>query len=139
MKFSSLVLASALTTALAAPAMAQSVHRYVFFFRYSDSSVKAMTENPQDRVAQIVKLYESFGGKMENTYWFPTGGEWDGMVIGQVPDDVTAEAISLYARATGSLANGQTSSALTAEEFKAAMEKAKNVKSAYTPPTATKQ
>jgi len=28
---------------------------------------------------------------------------------------------------------------MTAEEFKAAMERAKNVKSAYTPPTATKQ
>ena len=28
---------------------------------------------------------------------------------------------------------------MTAEEFKSAMEKAKNVKSGYTPPTATKQ
>jgi hypothetical protein len=28
---------------------------------------------------------------------------------------------------------------MTGEEFKAAMEKAKNVKSSYTPPTATKQ
>jgi len=139
MKLRSLILASALTAALAAPAMAQSIHRYVIFYRYSDASVKAMTENPQDRSAQIMKLYESFGGKVESIYWFPTGGEWDGMVIGQLPDDVTAEAVSLYVRANGSLASGQTTAALTAEEFKAAMEKAKSVKSAYTPPSATKQ
>jgi hypothetical protein len=53
---------------LASPAMAQSgtMHRYVEFFNYSDSAVKAMTENPQDRSAQAAKLFESFGGKMEN-------------------------------------------------------------------------
>jgi uncharacterized protein with GYD domain len=61
------------------------------------------------------------------------------MVIGQFPDDVSAEAISLTVRSTGSLANSQTVAAMTAEEFKAAMEKAKNMKSNYTPPTATKQ
>ena len=48
--------------------MAQSgtMHRYVEFFKYSNSAVKAMTENPQDRSAQAAKLFKSFGGKMEN-------------------------------------------------------------------------
>jgi uncharacterized protein with GYD domain len=119
--------------------MAQSttMHRYVFFFKYSDAAVNEMTENPQDRTATLAKLYESAGGKMESVYWFPTGGQYDGMVIGQSPDDVSAEAIILTVRSTGSLANSQTVAAMTAEEFKAAMEKAKNMKSNYTPPTAT--
>ena len=60
---------------LASPAMAQSgtMQRYAEFFKYSNSAVKAMTENPQDRSAQAAKLFKSFGGKMENAYWFPTG------------------------------------------------------------------
>jgi uncharacterized protein with GYD domain len=141
MRLHSLMIASALAMGLAVPAMAQSstMHRYVQFFKYSDAAVKEMTENPQDRAATLAKLYESAGGKMESIYWFPTGGQYDGMVIGQFPDDVSAEAISLTVRSTGSLANSQTVAAMTAEEFKAAMEKAKNMKSNYTPPTATKQ
>ena len=141
MRLHSLMIASALAMGLAVPAMAQSstTHRYVQFFKYSDAAVKEMTENPQDRAATLAKLYESAGGKMESIYCVPTGGKYDGMVIGQFPDDVSAEAISLTVRSTGSLANSQTVAAMTAEEFKAAMEKAKSIKSNYTPPTATKQ
>ena len=141
MKLHSFIIASALAMGFAAPAMAQSstMHRYIGFFKYSDAAVKAMTENPQDRSAQAAKLYESFGGKMESAYWLPTGGEYDGFIIGQLPDDVSSEALGLLARATGNFTKNAAYPLMTAEEFKAAMEKAKGVKSSYTPPTATKQ
>jgi uncharacterized protein with GYD domain len=98
-----------------------------------------MTENPQDRSAQIAKLAESFGGKLEVAYWFPSGSEYDGMAITTFPDDVSEEAQGLFVRATGNIAKTQSIPLMTAEEFKAAMEKAKNVKSSYTPTKATKQ
>jgi len=41
--------------------------------------------------------------------------------------------------AAGNFAKTQSIPLMTADEFKAAMEKAKNVKSSYTAPTATKQ
>ncbi len=66
------LLVSALAIGLSVPAMAQqSMHRYIAFFKYSDTAVKAMTENPQDRSAQIAKLAESFGGKLEAAYGSP--------------------------------------------------------------------
>jgi uncharacterized protein with GYD domain len=106
MKIHSLIVVSALAMGLTGPAIAQqSMHRYAVYFKYSDPAVKAMTENPQDRAAAAAKLYESFGGKMESAYWFPTGGEFDGMIIVQVPDDVTMEAVALMARATGNFPN----------------------------------
>jgi len=52
---------------------------------------------------------------------------------------VTAAAQSLFVRATGNFTKVLSIPVMTAEEFKAVMEKAKNVKSSYTPPTATKQ
>ena len=114
-------------------------HRYLEFFKYTDAAVKAMTENPQDRSAQAAKLAESFGGKMEAAYWFPAGSEFDGVVIFTFPDEVTSEAQNLFVRATGNFAKTQSIPLMTADEFKAAMEKAKNVKSGYTAPTSTKQ
>ncbi len=141
MKIHPLIVVSALAMGFAAPVMAQSstTHRYVTFYKYADNAVKAMTENPQDRAAPSAKLREDFGGKMEATYYFPAGSEYDGMIIQQLPDDVTAEALSLIVRGTGNFTKVHTMPVMNAEEFKAAMEKAKNVKSTYTAPTATKQ
>jgi uncharacterized protein with GYD domain len=134
------LVASALVFGLSLPAMAQqSLHRYVAFFNYSEAAVKAMTETPQDRAAQAAELAESFGGKMEAAYWFPAGSDYDGMVIWTFPDGVSEEALGLFARATGNFTRIKSLSLMTGEEFKAAMEKAKNVKTSYTPPTSTKQ
>jgi hypothetical protein len=49
------------------------------------------------------------------------------------------EAQGLFARATGNFAKTYSIPLMSADEFKAAMEKAKSVKSSYTAPTATKQ
>jgi uncharacterized protein with GYD domain len=123
------LIVSALAIGLSLPAMAQqSMHRYVAFFKYSDTAVKSMTETPQDRAAQAAELAESFGGKMEAAYWFPAGSEYDGMVIWTFPDNVSEEAQSLFVRATGNFTRIKSLSLMTGEEFKAAMEKAKNVK-----------
>jgi uncharacterized protein with GYD domain len=140
MKIRSLLLSSLLAAAFVVPAMAQqSTHRYIAFFKYNDSAVKAMTENPQDRSAQIAKLAESFGGKMEAAYWFPAGSEYDGMVIQTFPDEVMGKAQDLFVRASGNISKTLNIPLMTADEFKAAMEKAKNVKTSYTSPTQTKQ
>jgi uncharacterized protein with GYD domain len=136
----SLIAVSALTMALVMPAMAQgSMHRYVVYFKYGDNAVKAMTENPQDRSVQGAKIDESFGGKQDAIYFFTAGGDFDGLAITEFPDDVTAEGLGLFLRATGNFPKIQVIPIMSAEEFKTAMEKAKNVKSSYTPPTATKQ
>jgi len=100
-----------------------------------------MTENPQNRSEQAAKLFENFGGKVLEGYFIPYGSHYDGVIIAELPDDVSVEAVNLFVRATGNFGQSETVPLLTADEFKAAMEKAKNVKtgSSYTAPTATKQ
>src|SRR3954470_22620536 len=109
------------------------------FFKYSDSAVKAMGENPQDRSPAVARLFEGFGGKVEVSYWFRGNLEWDGMLIVQIPDEITAQAIALTTRAPGNFTRNASVPLMNAEEFKAAMEKAKSFRSGYTAPTATKQ
>jgi uncharacterized protein with GYD domain len=137
-----LLIASAIAIGLATPAIAQqstSARRYVGFFKYTDQAIKAMTENPQDRAAPVAKLTEAFGGKLESIYFFPTGGEWDGMVISQMPSDADMASLNLIVRSTGNLAKLQSIPVMTAAEFKAAAEKAKSTTTGYTPPTAARQ
>jgi hypothetical protein len=138
MKAYSLVV-SALAIGLSLPAMAQqSMHRYVAFFNYSETAVKAMTETPQDRAAQAAELAESFGRKLEAAYWFPAGSErWNGHLdISRRRERSGAGSVR---QSYWQFNEDQTASLMTGEEFKAAMEKAKNVKTSYTPPTSTKQ
>jgi uncharacterized protein with GYD domain len=141
MKAHSLLIASTITIALALPAVAQqssTPHRYLLLFKYSDQAMKAMRENPQDRAAQAAKLFESLGGKMETNYFFPLGGEYDGMIIAQMPNDAALTALGFITTPTGNFSKTQTLPLMTADDFKGAMEKAKGTITSYTPPTATR-
>lgn len=141
MRIRSLLIASAITTVVALPAMAQqssAPHRYLLLFKYSDQATKAMRENPQDRSAQAAKLFESLGGKMEVNYFFPLGGEYDGMIIAQLPNDAALTALNFITTPTGNFSRTRTLPLMTTDEFKGAMEKAKGTNTTYTPPTATR-
>jgi uncharacterized protein with GYD domain len=119
------------------PAMAQqsiTMHRYAIFFKYTDQAIKGMTDNPQDRAAAASKLTEAFGGKVEAFYFFPMGGEFDGMIIEQVPSDSAVETLNFVARSTGSLAKSQVVPVIAANEFRALMEAAKQGAASYAPP-----
>ncbi len=137
---SSAVIAAGLVIGFMAPATAQQpLRHYLAYFKYTDAAVKAMAENPQDREAAARKLAEGFGGKLDMIYWM-TSGPYDGFAVFEFPDDVTAEASAALARSSGNFQNNQSIPLLNAEEFKAAMQKAKEVKAstAYTAPTQTK-
>jgi uncharacterized protein with GYD domain len=137
MRIHSLLIASAITTVLALPAMAQQstiMHRYATFFKYTDQAIKAMTDNPQDRAAAASKLAEAFGGKLEAFYFFPMGGEFDGFLIHQAPSDSAIEALNFVARSTGSLAKVQVVPVIASGEFKTLMETAKQGAASYAPP-----
>jgi uncharacterized protein with GYD domain len=137
MNAKSLLIASAIAAGLAMPATAQqssSSHRYVTFFKYTDQAIKGMTDNPQDREAAAAKLSEALGGKLEASYFFPMGGEFDGIVITQAPSDLTVEAINLVVRSTGSFVKVQAVPVISSGEFKTLMETAKKGAASYAPP-----
>jgi uncharacterized protein with GYD domain len=138
MNAKSLLIAPAIAVGLAMPATAQqsttTMHRYAGFFKYTDQAIKAMTDNPQDRAAAVTRSIEVFGGKVEAFYYFPMGGEFDGLIILQAPSDGAAEAIGLVARSTGALAKQVVVPIIASGEFKTLMETAKQGAASYAPP-----
>jgi uncharacterized protein with GYD domain len=137
MNAKSLLIASAIAVGLAMPAIAQqstTMHRYAGFFKYTDQATKGMTDNPQDRAAAIAKSAEAFGGNVEAIYYFPMGGEFDGMIIQQAPSDSAVEATGLVARSTGALAKLVVVPIIASGEFKTLMETVKQGAASYAPP-----
>ena len=72
------------------------------------------------RMKVVRQLIEGVGGKVEAHYF--AFGKYDVVVIADVPDNVTAAALSLTVGSTGAI-HMQTTPLLTAEEIDAATKK----------------
>ncbi len=95
---------------------------YLLQAAYSPEGWEALVRNPQNRFEAIRPAIEKLGGKIENG-WFAFG-EYDAIVILQMPDNVNAAAIAMAFAAGGALKAVKTTPLLTAAEGVEAMKKA---------------
>lgn len=95
---------------------------YMTQFSYTPEAWAALLRNPEDRAAAVKKLSEQFGGKLVALYY--AFGDYDGVIINEAPDDVTAAAVILAAVSPGHVKSTKTTRLLTVEEAMEAMRKA---------------
>ncbi len=106
---------------------------YLIKANYSTDAIKAMVNNPQDREVAARKAIEALGGTLH--HFFFALGDADVIALIEVPDDKTVVAGSLIISASGNFSKYSTTKLMTSSEAMEAMSKAKDVVSAYTPPT----
>ncbi|MEE8436319.1 MAG: GYD domain-containing protein [bacterium] len=104
---------------------------YMAQISYTQDSIKAMAATPQDRGAEAAKLLEAMGGKVHQ--FFFAFGDYDAVIIGELPDNVTMAACSMAVSAAGTVSAFKTTPLLTMDEAMEAMKKAGAV-SGYRPP-----
>jgi uncharacterized protein with GYD domain len=97
---------------------------------YTAEALAALIRNPQNRREVVKETIEKLGGRLEGL-WFAFG-EYDVVLIMEIPDNVTATAFSLAVAASGSLKDFKTTPLMTAEEAMDAMKKAGEA--GYRPP-----
>ena len=105
---------------------------YISRGRFTSDAVKQMLTKPENREEAVANLFKSVGGKLIG--WYLTFGHHDWLVIGEFPDEKTAASAFLAAAAGGSLADIETTVAMTAKDaattFASAGKAAKNFRSA---------
>ena len=106
--------------------------RYMYEVAYTPEAWAAMVEKPQDRVEAIRPAIRKLGGKIETAYF--AFGDYDLVLIANMPDNVSAAAMSLAASAGGSVKAIKTTPLMTIREGMQAMRQAK--RSGYTPASA---
>ncbi len=89
---------------------------------YTPQALAAMTKNPQDRSQAVRPLVEGAGGRLHNTFFCQ--GDYDIVVIFEVPDANDANAVALAAVGAGHLKSYKTTPLFTVEETMGAMRKA---------------
>ncbi len=104
--------------------------RYLFQAAYTPEAWAAQINNPQNRVEAIRPVIERLGGRLESAYY--AFGDYDVIFIAEVPDNVSAAALSLAANAGGALKTVRTTPLMTIEEGMEALKKAGGA--GYRPP-----
>ena len=102
---------------------------YLYQGSYSPEAWKALIKKPVNRFEVVQKAVEELGGSVEGV-WFAFG-EYDVVLILQMPDNVSAAAFAVAVGA-GAAVRGKTTPLMTVDEGLAAMRKAGT--SSYTPP-----
>ena len=108
--------------------------KYAIFFSYTPESWAHMIKNPSDRSAAAAGIAGALGGKLESFHWM--FGEYDGIAIADLPDSVSAAAVSVAVASSGAMAKATTTELFDHDDQEAMLERAKTALAAYHPPSA---
>ena len=106
--------------------------KYAIFFTYSSDTWAQMMKSPGDRAAAVRQLADSVGGSLESLYWM--FGAHDGIAIADVPDSVSAAALSVAVGSTGAIKDLETHELFTQEQLNQRLLRAKDAAQVYQPP-----
>lgn len=106
--------------------------KYAFFFSYTSEAWARMISAPGDRTAVVRQVLGSVGGSLESIYWM--FGSHDGIAIGEVPDSVSAAAVSIAVTSSGAFSHNETRELLSQEQLGQALEQAAATARAFQPP-----
>ena len=89
---------------------------------YTAEAWAALAKNPQDRRTPIREVAQKLGGRLIDVYY--CFGEYDVVVLVELPDDSAATALAMAAISPGHLKAYKTTKLFTVEETMEAMRKA---------------
>jgi uncharacterized protein with GYD domain len=92
---------------------------------YTREAVKGMIVRPEDRADAVSRLLSKAGGRLLGYYL--TFGEYDFMLIADIPNDTQAAAVLLAAAGSGGVTGLRTTVAMTSVEAKGAFAAASDL------------
>ena len=95
---------------------------YMIQGAYTVEAIATMAKNPQDRSVPVRELVQKIGGRLIRFYF--CFGEYDVVVLVELPDDSAATAVAMAAISPGHLKAYKTTKLFTVEETMEAMRKA---------------
>ena len=88
---------------------------FMYFWNLKPETAKALVEQPENREAANRGLFEQFGGRLLG-YYFTGSGEFDGVILCELPDPATARAVHLLQTASGKFERMEVTQLFTAVE-----------------------
>jgi uncharacterized protein with GYD domain len=105
---------------------------YLVRAKVAQDFMKALVVRPEDRFMVTTRLLKDLGGRLH--YYFFSFGEYDIVLIYELPDNVTAASLAMVLNAAGTVTEVETTPLLTMEEAVEAMGRAGDTAGVYQPP-----
>lgn len=105
---------------------------YLARAKISKDMISALVSRPEDRLVATTRFLQQIGGRLHN--YFFSFGEFDIVLLFELPDNVSAASLSMTLTAAGSITEMETTPLLTMEEAVAAMQSAGQATGVYVPP-----
>lgn len=103
---------------------------YLCQVSYSPEAIQTLMKKPADRTEAVRAATEKVGGKLHG-FWYAFG-QFDAVLILEMPDNTSAAALMLAAAAGGAVRASQTTVLITPHEAVSALKLA--ARSGYRPP-----
>src|SRR5690348_6999360 len=100
----------------------ETMPNYLIQVAYNSEAWQALIKNPQDRIEAVRPAVENLGGKIKEG-WFAFG-EYDAVLIAELPDNVAASAIAIAFAAGGACKSVKTTPLMSSAEAVEALKKA---------------
>ena len=104
---------------------------YLIQVPYNNQGISDLVKNPQDRSTAIRSVIEGMGGRIESFYF--AFGDYDAVVIAELPDNASAAAFAMAVGAGGAMRSYKTTVLIPTAEAVEAMRKASTL--GYRPPS----
>lgn len=104
--------------------------KYLILFSFSAEAAKRYVANPADRMSAVREVTESVGGSLESSYWML--GDYDGLTIVDLPDTLTAAAVSMALSGSGAFSRYETRELIPPGDYRAIAERAQAI--SFRPP-----
>lgn len=105
---------------------------YMLRGKYSQDAMHALVKRPEDRMVTTTRLLQGIGGRLH--YFFFCFGEFDFMMLFELPDNVSAAALAMTMSAAGAVATTDITVLMTMEDAIGAMKKAGETTGVYQAP-----
>jgi uncharacterized protein with GYD domain len=106
--------------------------KFISFFSLTSDTLARFIEHPEDRRVAVSRSAEAAGGRLEAYYWM--FGQYDGLVIFDMPDAAAAAAVVLASTSTGAFKHFETHELIEADDLVAILQKAQALRPNYRPP-----
>lgn len=108
---------------------------YLIRAKVSQDFMQALVERPEDRLVTTTRLLQGIGGRLH--YYFFCFGEYDIVLIYELPDNIASASLSMVLSSSGTVSEVETTPLLTMEEAISAMGSAGEAVGIYQPPGRT--
>ena len=106
--------------------------KFISIFSLTSETRARFIEHPEDRRGPVARAAEAAGGRLEAYYWM--FGQYDGLVISEMPDAATAAALVLASTSSGAFSHFETHELIEADDLVAILQKAQTLRPSYRPP-----